>query len=95
MKKVISKSFSTISILNWIVFKCTLSKDHISTMEERMRQSFDKGLNKDTHKDASVKCFPTYVRDLPSGTEVGKFLALDLGGTNFRVVLVEIGLNEK
>ena len=64
-------------------------------MEERLRQSFDKGLNKDTHKDASVKCFPTYVRDLPSGTEVGKFLALDLGGTNFRVVLVEIGLNEK
>merc|ERR1712223_2086636 len=72
-----------------------INNDHISTMEERMRQSFDKGLNKDTHKDASVKCFPTYVRDLPSGTEVGKFLALDLGGTNFRVVLVEIGLNEK
>merc|ERR1719369_1092860 len=72
-----------------------INNDHISKMEQRMRDSFDKGLSKDTHKDASVKCFPTYVRDLPSGTEVGKFLALDLGGTNFRVVLVEIGLDEK
>ena len=36
------------------------------------------------------KCFPTYVRELPSGCEVGKFLALDLGGTNFRVVVIDI-----
>ena len=33
---------------------------------------------------SSVKCFPTYVRHLPTGEETGKFLALDLGGTNFR-----------
>ena len=38
----------------------------------------------DTHEDASVKCFPTYVRELPDGSEHGKFLSLDLGGTNFR-----------
>ena len=25
------------------------------------------------------------------GTETGKFLALDLGGTNFRVLLIELG----
>ncbi len=42
-------------------------------------------------KDASVKCYPTYVRYLPTGEETGRFLALDLGGTNFRVLLVEIG----
>jgi len=28
---------------------------------------------------------------LPNGTETGRFLALDLGGTNFRVLLVDIG----
>ena len=37
-----------------------------------------------------MKCFPTYVRHLPTGDEVGKFLALDLGGTNFRVLVIDI-----
>ena len=72
-----------------------INNDHISQMEQRLRAAIEKGLNKDTHKYASVKCFPTYVRDLPTGTEVGKYLALDLGGTNFRVVLIDIGPNEK
>ena len=36
------------------------------------------------NSSSSVKCFPTYVRHLPTGEETGRFLALDLGGTNFR-----------
>ena len=60
-----------------------------------MREAIEKGLKKETHYEASVKCFPTYVRKLPSGHECGKFLALDLGGTNFRVVLMEIGRDQK
>ena len=28
---------------------------------------------------------------MPTGKETGRFLALDLGGTNFRVLLVDIG----
>ena len=42
---------------------------------------------------SSVKCYPTYVRKLPTGQEKGKFLALDLGGTNFRVLLINIRLS--
>lgn len=76
-------------------FLQVINNDHISVMERRLRQAIDKGLSSRTHSDASVKCFPTYVRELPSGHECGKFLALDLGGTNFRVVLIEIGENEK
>lgn len=35
---------------------------------------------------------PTYVRDIPQGTktEEGDYFALDLGGTNFRVLHVQI-----
>ena len=40
--------------------------------------------------ESSVKCFPTYVRNLPNGSEEGKFLSLDLGGTNFRVIVMEL-----
>ena len=41
-------------------------------------------------EDSSVKCFPTFVRALPNGNERGKFLSLDLGGTNFRVIVMEL-----
>ncbi|XP_060531176.1 hexokinase type 2-like [Cylas formicarius] len=53
-------------------------------------QNIERGLKKDTHPTSIVKCYPTYVQDLPDGTEKGKFLALDLGGTNFRVLMVNI-----
>lgn len=33
---------------------------------------------------------PSYVRSLPNGSEQGDFLALDLGGTNFRVLHIQI-----
>ncbi len=72
-----------------------INNDHISRMERTLREAIGRGLSKKTHAEATVKCFPTYVRELPSGTERGKFLALDLGGTNFRVVLIEIEGHEK
>lgn len=40
--------------------------------------------------EASVLMENTYIPELPDGTEQGKFLALDLGGTNFRVILLEL-----
>lgn len=33
---------------------------------------------------------PSFVRAVPNGTEIGNFLALDLGGTNFRVLLIAL-----
>lgn len=33
---------------------------------------------------------PSYVRNIPNGTEQGDYLALDLGGTNFRVILIRL-----
>lgn len=42
----------------------------MDTLEREMQ----KGLTKETHKDAIVKCFTTYVQDLPNGTGMGIFL---------------------
>lgn len=58
-------------------------------------KEIDKGLKKQTHDAAKIKCFVTYVQDLPNGTERGKFLALDLGGTNFRVLLIHLKGNSE
>lgn len=55
-----------------------------------LEQEMEAGLSPATHKTADVKMFPTYVRNIANGTEIGKVLALDLGGTNFRVLLVDL-----
>lgn len=59
-----------------------------------MLQEMKKGLDPSTHPTADIKMFPTYVRTLPDGTERGDILALDLGGTNFRVLLINLDSGE-
>ena len=61
------------------------------------------GLGADTNPSSNIKSYITYVSQvtfgefrrltfsqLPTGREHGAYLALDLGGTNFRVILVEL-----
>uniref|UniRef100_A0A452THH4 Hexokinase-2 n=1 Tax=Ursus maritimus TaxID=29073 RepID=A0A452THH4_URSMA len=59
-------------------------------ISKRFRKEMEKGLGATTHPTASVKMLPTFVRSTPDGTEHGEFLALDLGGTNFRVLRVRV-----
>uniref|UniRef100_A0A453A7E8 Phosphotransferase n=2 Tax=Aegilops tauschii subsp. strangulata TaxID=200361 RepID=A0A453A7E8_AEGTS len=42
-----------------------------------------------------LKMIPSYVYSLPTGSETGLFYALDLGGTNFRVLRVQLGGKDK
>ncbi|XP_038599710.1 hexokinase HKDC1 isoform X2 [Tachyglossus aculeatus] len=72
-----------------------LSQGQLGSVRNKMRAEMEYGLKKDTQPRATVKMLPTYVRGLPDGTEKGKYLALDLGGTNFRVLLVKIRSGRK
>uniref|UniRef100_A0A674IE67 Hexokinase-2 n=1 Tax=Terrapene triunguis TaxID=2587831 RepID=A0A674IE67_9SAUR len=67
-----------------------LTHEQLLQIKKRMRSEIEAGLRKKTHENAKVKMLPTFVRSTPDGTENGDFLALDLGGTNFRVLLVKI-----
>lgn len=67
-----------------------LKNEDYEKIVEIMLDNFNKGLGKDTNATARVKMFPTYVRAVPDGTEEGDYLALDLGGTNFRVLLISL-----
>jgi len=67
-----------------------LSEEDCRTVMMRMGLEMDKGLGKETNPSAKIKMIPSYVTSLPDGTERGSFLALDLGGTNFRVLHVNI-----
>ncbi|EAZ03118.1 hypothetical protein OsI_25263 [Oryza sativa Indica Group] len=42
-----------------------------------------------------LKMIPSHVYSLPTGNETGLFYALDLGGTNFRVLRVQLGGKDK
>uniref|UniRef100_A0A3P8VPC5 Hexokinase-2 n=1 Tax=Cynoglossus semilaevis TaxID=244447 RepID=A0A3P8VPC5_CYNSE len=72
-----------------------LSDRTLMELSIRFRREMDKGLCRDTNPTAAVKMLPTFVRSTPDGTEEGEFLALDLGGSNFRVLLVKVKANGK
>ncbi|XP_043209946.1 hexokinase type 2-like isoform X3 [Amphibalanus amphitrite] len=67
-----------------------LTPEQIQDVYDKLMKQINLGLGKETNAQAAVKCFPTYVKELPNGHERGRFLALDLGGTNFRVLLIEL-----
>ncbi|KAH0533789.1 hypothetical protein FGG08_007557 [Glutinoglossum americanum] len=48
----------------------------------------DEGIQKT--KPRGMAMIPTYVTAVPNGTEKGLFLAVDLGGTNFRVCSIQL-----
>jgi hexokinase len=62
---------------------------------EILDAEMDKGLNKLTHTEAEVKMLPTFVCKLPTGNESNDILALDLGGSNFRVLLITLRANHE
>nr|CAB3253285.1 hexokinase-2-like [Phallusia mammillata] len=70
--------------------KINLSDEQLNSIMLKLMDEMKKGLGKDTNAEAKVKMIPSFVKALPDGTERGSFLALDLGGTNFRVLLVKI-----
>jgi len=45
-----------------------LSNPQISEVMNRLQEDIQLGLGKDTHQTSIVKCFVTYVQDLPNGT---------------------------
>ncbi|XP_032125805.1 hexokinase-3 isoform X3 [Sapajus apella] len=64
-----------------------LNHDQLAAVQAQMREAMAKGLRGEA---SSLRMLPTYVRATPDGSERGDFLALDLGGTNFRVLLVRV-----
>merc|ERR1719290_105555 len=74
-----------------ILKELVLSQEDLKEVCDRLQEEINRGLAKDSNPEATIKCFPTYVRELPDGKEKGRFLALDLGGTNFRVLLIQLG----
>lgn len=59
---------------------------------QKITGHFVSELNKGLSKEGgNIPMIPTWVMDFPTGKESGEYLAIDLGGTNLRIVLVTLG----
>ena len=71
-----------------VLSKLTLSHETAVKIKSLLQSEMVKGLERDS--GSTLKMLPTYVHDIPNGTEEGDFLAIDLGGTNFRVLKISL-----
>ncbi|XP_013922373.1 PREDICTED: hexokinase-3-like [Thamnophis sirtalis] len=72
-----------------------LSIVDLERLRNGIRLEMDNGLLKTATKKSCLRMLPTFVSYLPDGSERGDFLALDLGGTNFRVLMVQVKSQEE
>ncbi|KAK9764650.1 hypothetical protein K7432_007678 [Basidiobolus ranarum] len=87
----------TVSILNQIESDFTLSEEKIRDVTQDIIEDLEDGLTNE--EPGYIGQIPSYVTALPTGKEVGTYLAIDLGGTNLRTAAVtllgdgEVGVN--
>ncbi|KAJ3218819.1 hexokinase A [Clydaea vesicula] len=60
----------------------TISRETLLRVTKHIVMEMKRGLHSDGQ---TLKMIPSFVTNLPKGTETGSYLALDLGGSNFRV----------
>lgn len=67
------------------LFTTPLSTDKMIDMSEKIRGQF-----RDCLQNSPYCMLPSYTHALPTGSEKGTYLALDVGGSTFRVALIEL-----
>ncbi|GAA5920610.1 hypothetical protein JCM1841_001473 [Sporobolomyces salmonicolor] len=70
-----------------------LPTEKLQQITEKMLWEYNKGLSElhtDETRDTFMPMIPSYIQQIPNGSEKGTFLALDLGGTNLRVCEVTL-----
>ncbi|KAG5941210.1 hypothetical protein E4U53_007456 [Claviceps sorghi] len=70
-----------------VVSQFEFSDAHVNEHVEEFLAQMKEGLEND---GTSLSQIPTYVTRVPNGTEKGLYLAVDLGGTNFRVCSITL-----
>ncbi|CAA3014418.1 hexokinase-1 isoform X1 [Olea europaea subsp. europaea] len=81
------------AILRELEEKCGTPTGKLRQVADAMAVEMHAGLA--SEGGSKLKMLISYVDNLPTGDEEGVFYALDLGGTNFRVLRVQLGGKEK
>ncbi|XP_044051786.1 hexokinase HKDC1 isoform X2 [Siniperca chuatsi] len=72
------------------LYAMRLHDDQLRDISARFQADMKKGLSSESNVAAALKMLPTHVRSTPDGSEKGQFLALDLGGSRFKVLQVKV-----
>ncbi|KAG4424827.1 hypothetical protein IFR04_001987 [Cadophora malorum] len=67
------------------IFRGSVERKRLITLSDGLKNQFVESL-----VDNPLCMLPSYNHQLPSGNETGAFLALDVGGSTFRVALIEL-----
>jgi len=67
-----------------------LTQSVIKRIQKTFIEEIDLGLALKPYRKSSLLMANTFIPDLPNGSENGDFISLDLGTTNFRVVLSQL-----
>lgn len=71
------------------LFRAPTSHQGLVALSEGLSLQFNQSL-----VEKSQCMLPSYQHQLPTGSERGRYLALDVGGSTFRVALIELGEDE-
>ncbi|KAJ8492489.1 hypothetical protein OPV22_014210 [Ensete ventricosum] len=80
------------AVLRELEEKCATPVEKLWEVADAMTKEMHAGL--ESEDVSKLKMIISYVDKLPTGDERGLFYALDLGGTNFRVLRVQLGGRE-
>ncbi|XP_071344229.1 hexokinase HKDC1 isoform X2 [Trachinotus anak] len=72
------------------LYAMRLHDNQLRDISARFQAEMKKGLSAESNAAAAVRMLPTHVRSTPVGSEKGQFLALDLGGSKFKVLQVKV-----
>ncbi|KAI3377821.1 hypothetical protein L3Q82_008960 [Scortum barcoo] len=86
---------SLIMKIDKYLYSMRFSDETLRDIMQQFRRELVKGLGRDTNPTAALKMLPTFVRSIPDGSEKGDFIALDLGGSNFRILRVKVSHEKK
>ncbi|KAG0032958.1 glucokinase [Podila clonocystis] len=78
----------TISKFQETVNQFVLSKDQVQKIVDGMTEELIEGLSTSDPKNITQQ--PSFITRLPTGTETGLYLAIDMGGTNLRTAAVHL-----
>uniref|UniRef100_A0A671YDZ6 Hexokinase-2 n=1 Tax=Sparus aurata TaxID=8175 RepID=A0A671YDZ6_SPAAU len=83
------------AVIDKYLYSMRFSDETLLDIMQQFRRELAKGLGRDTNPTAALKMLPTFVRSIPDGSEKGDFIALDLGGSNFRILRVKVSHEKK
>ncbi|KII62862.1 Hexokinase [Thelohanellus kitauei] len=78
--------------LDAIISCFKLEKDHLLHIMDSIQSAFNRGLASDADSFLyhPIKMLNTHLMVVPNGSETGRFVALDLGGTNLRILAISV-----